>query len=91
MTYIEKIKTDVKNVESKLDHIKNMLESISPESTISNDSFIINGVIPLDLVIDNYIKYAINKCDGNQTMCAELLGRSRSTLWRMITNMENAK
>ena len=89
---MKKLKDDVKKLEKKLNHIKDTIELATTSDTqIINDLFIINGILPLDEMIDRYINYVLDKCDGNQTVCAELLGRSRSTLWRMLSNKEEVK
>lgn len=89
---MKKLKDDVKKLEKKLNRIKDTIELATTSDTqIINDLFIINGILPLDEIIDRYINYALDKCDGNQTVCAELLGRSRATLWRMLNNKEDVK
>ena len=89
---MKKLKDDVKKLEKKLNHIKDTIELVTTSDTkIIDDLFIINGILPLDEMIDRYINYVLDKCEGNQTVCAELLGRSRATLWRMLSNKEEAK
>ena len=89
---MKKLKDDVKKLEKKLNHIKDTIELVTTSDTkIIDDLFIINGILPLDEMIDRYINYVLDKCEGNQTVCAELLGRYRATLWRMLSNKEDVK
>ena len=88
MTPLQQLQISITSVEEQLLTIKNQVKVVEEHSidgiNAINGNFNISGVINLDLLIQSYIKYAMVKCDGNQTKCAKMLDISRSTLWRHL-------
>ena len=88
MNNIQRLQIDIISLEEQLINIKSRVKVIEDNSSncmnAISENFDISGVIPLDLLIQSYIKYALIKCDGNQTKCAKILDISRSTLWRHL-------
>ncbi len=52
--------------------MKNLLELTTNE----------NGLISIDLLTKSYTSYVLARCGNNATKASEILGISRSTLWR---------
>lgn len=75
------------NVSSKRQDMLNKLrESVHMLTNPSQVSSHVEEIKPLDDVIDECIKQAIERCNGNIAMAAQKLGVSSSTLYRKIKN-----
>jgi len=82
---IVEIENTLNEVEESIKNIRNQVDSIKAEPCVKGThSFNVVGIISMERLMQEYIQYALEQCHGNQSQCAELLGWSRSTLWRNL-------
>ncbi|MCL2845819.1 MAG: sigma 54-interacting transcriptional regulator [Chitinivibrionia bacterium] len=64
------------------EHNKNTEEN----QTGDGDEFCVNSTLTLSDVETAYIKFVLKKCKNNYTKAVKILGISRSTIWRKLSN-----
>lgn len=90
---ITQFEKTLKILEASIGKLRFELDAVKQNSSIDfNVQFTVLGCITLESLTQQYIQYAMNQCNGNQTQCAKLLGISRSSLWRHLSNgsLENS-
>jgi transcriptional regulator with PAS, ATPase and Fis domain len=70
--------------EITVDHLPEYISNLSIETYRRNDS----EFPTLEDQEKNYIKWILDKCEGNKTKAAKIMGIDRVSLWRKVKRYE---